>query len=143
MSPQITIHMAIFENLGKYKNFGLLMIRIGLGILFIWHGVPKLAGGPELWTKLGGATRNVGIHFAPSFWGFMAAITETFGGLLLVIGLAFRPVCLLLAINLSVAAMMHLSKGDGLQGASHAIEDGIMFLGLLFLGPGLYSIDKK
>ena len=111
--------------------------------MFIWHGVPKLAGGPVLWTKIGGAMQSVGISFVPVFWGFMSAITETFGGLLLVIGLAFRPVCLLLIINLCVAALMHFSKGDGLQGAAHPIEDAIMFLGLLFIGPGIYSIDKK
>ncbi|MEX8546891.1 MAG: DoxX family protein [Mucilaginibacter sp.] len=135
--------MAIFENLGKYKNLGLLLIRIGLGIMFIYHGVPKLAGEPELWEKLGGAMKGVGISFAPAFWGFMAAATETFGGLLLIIGLAFRPVCILLVINLLIAALMHLGKGDGLQGAAHAIEDAIMFLGLLFIGPGIYSVDKK
>ncbi len=135
--------MAIFENLGKYKNLGLLLIRIGLGIMFIYHGVPKLAGGPELWEKLGGAMKGIGINFAPAFWGFMAAATETFGGLLLIIGLAFRLVCILLVINLIIAALMHLSKGDGLQGAAHAIEDAIMFLGLLFIGPGIYSVDKK
>jgi putative oxidoreductase len=135
--------MAIFENLGNYKNFGLLIIRIGLGVLFIWHGVPKLAGGPDHWEKIGGAMKTVGISFAPAFWGFMAAIIETFGGLLLMIGLAFRPVCLLLFLNLIVAALMHFSKGDGLQGAAHAIEDAIMFLGLLFIGPGIYSVDKK
>lgn len=135
--------MAILENLGKYKNLGLLLIRIGLGIMFIYHGVPKLAGGPELWEKLGGAMKGVGIGFAPTFWGFMAAATETFGGLLLIIGLAFRPVCILLVINLIIAALMLLSKGEGLEGAAHAIEDAIMFLGLLFIGPGSYSIDKK
>ena len=135
--------MAIFGNLGNYKNLGLLLIRIGLGIMFIYHGVPKLAGGPELWGKLGGAMKGVGISFAPAFWGFMAAATETFGGLLLIIGLAFRPVCILLIINLMIAALMHLGKGDGLQGAAHAIEDAIMFLGLLFIGPGIYSVDKK
>lgn len=135
--------MAVFENLSSYKNLGLLIIRIGLGVMFIFHGVPKLSGGPEHWEKIGGAMKVVGISYAPAFWGFMAAVTETFGGLLLMIGLAFRPVCILLFINLIVAAVMHFSKGDGLQGAAHAIEDAIMFLGLIFIGPGLYSIDKK
>lgn len=135
--------MAIFENLGKYKNLGLLIIRIGLGIMFIYHGVPKLAGGPEHWEKLGGAMKTIGISFAPAFWGFMAAIIETFGGLLFLIGLAFRPVCILLVINLIIAALMHFSKGAGLEGAAHAIEDAITFLGLIFIGPGIYSIDKK
>jgi len=134
--------MALFGNLGNYKNFGLLIIRVGLGIMFIYHGFPKLSGGVKGWEQLGGSAKYIGIHFWPVFWGFMAAVTETFGGFLLIIGLAFRPVCLLLVINLIVAALTVFSKG-GLMDASHAIEDAIVFAGLLFVGPGKYSVDKK
>jgi putative oxidoreductase len=73
----------------------------------------------------------------------MAALTELAGGVLLIIGLFFRSACIFLAITMAVAAAMHLGKGDGLQVASHAIEDGILFLGLFFIGPGKFSMDKK
>jgi len=135
--------MAILSNLSNYKNFGLLIIRLGLGLMFISHGFPKLAGGEKMWGMIGSATQNVGIHFLPAMWGFLSAIVETFGGVLLIVGLAFRPVCILLILNLLVAATFHLSKGEGLAGASHAIEDAIVFAGLLFVGPGKYSVDKK
>ncbi|MDR3694128.1 DoxX family protein [Mucilaginibacter sp.] len=135
--------MALFNGLGNYKNFGLLVIRVGLGIMFIYHGYPKLGGGPKMWAELGSSTKYVGIHFWPVVWGLLSAAVETFGGFLLIIGLAFRPVCLLLLINLLVAAAMHLGKGDGLEGAAHAIEDAIVFAGLLFVGPGRNSVDKK
>jgi putative oxidoreductase len=135
--------MALLGKLGNYKNFGLLIIRAGLGIMFIFHGYPKLLGGISMWEQLGGSTKYVGIHFLPVVWGFLCAVTETFGGFLLILGLAFRPVCLLLVINLAVAALSQFGKGEGLMGASHAIEDAIMFAGLLFVGPGRYSVDKK
>ena len=135
--------MALFGNLGNYKNFGLLIIRIGLGIMFIYHGFPLLGGGVKRWQELGSATKYVGIHFWPMVWGLLCAATETFGGFLLVIGLAFRPVCLLLMIAMIVAALSHFGKGEGLGAASHAIEDAVMFAGLLFVGPGSYSADKK
>ena len=135
--------MALLSNLGKYKNTGLLLMRVGLGAMFIYHGYPKLLGGPDKWAALGGAAKYIGIHFLPTFWGFLSACTETFGGFLLVIGLAFRPVCLLLLINLVVAALMHFGTGGGLEQAAHAIEDAIMFAGLLFVGPGRYSVDKR
>src|ERR1700743_2786260 len=98
--------MALFGNLGNYKNFGLLIIRLGLGLMFIYHGYPKLTGGPATWKEVGSATSAVGIHFLPVVWGLLAALTETVGGFLLIIGLAFRPACLLLFINLVVAAVM-------------------------------------
>jgi putative oxidoreductase len=135
--------MAYLSKLNQYKDLGLLIIRVGLGAMFIFHGYPKLMGGPEGWAGLGASTKFIGITFAPVFWGFMAALVETLGGFLVVIGLAFRPVCALLVFNLVVAAAMHLGKGDGLQGAAHAIEDAIMFAGLFFIGPGKYSVDKK
>jgi len=134
--------MALFGNLGNYKNFGLLIIRVGLGIMFIYHGYPKLGGGVKIWGEIGSSTKYVGIHFWPVFWGLMCAVVETSGGFLLLLGLAFRPVCLLLLINLIVAAAAQYNRG-GLMEASQAIEDGIMFAGLLFVGPGRYSVDKK
>src|ERR1700753_480185 len=96
--------MPLLSSLNRYKNLGLLILRIGLGILFIYHGLPKLLGGPENWEKLGTAAGAVGIHFLPIFWGFLCAVTETIGGILVVVGLAFRPACLLMTVNLIVAA---------------------------------------
>lgn len=135
--------MAIFSNLGKYKNTGLLIIRVGLGIMFIFHGYPKLLGGPDQWTAVGSAMKYTGIDFFPVGWGLLAAVTETFGGFLVILGLAFRPATLLLAITMLVATTMHLKSGDGLNVASHAIEAAIVFIGLTFIGPGRYSVDKK
>lgn len=135
--------MAYLSKLGQYKDLGLLIIRIGLGAMFIFHGYPKLMGGPEGWAGLGASTKFIGINFAPVFWGFMAALVETLGGFLVLIGLAFRPVCALLVVNLIVAAAMHFGMGDGIKGAAHAMEDAIMFAGLFFIGPGKYSVDKR
>jgi putative oxidoreductase len=135
--------MAAFKNLGRYKNFGLLLIRIGLGILFIYYGLPKLIGGPARWEKLGTAAGYVGIHFFPVFWGLMCALTETFGGILIIVGLAFRPVCLLLVLNLAVAAIFMYRLSGSFGDATHALEDAIVFAGLFFIGPGSYSVDKS
>jgi putative oxidoreductase len=135
--------MAILDNLGKYRNTGILILRIGLGVMMMVHGLPKLMGGPEKWAGLGGSMKLVGIDFLPVFWGFMAAASEGIGGFLLLLGLFFRPVNLLLVITMMIAAMVHFSKGDGMQGASHAIELGVVFLSLILIGPGKYSVDKK
>lgn len=135
--------MAILERLNKYRNTGLLILRVGIGAMMIVHGLPKIAGGVKLWTAIGGDMKILGIDFLPAFWGFMAAATETFGGFLLIIGFLFRPVNAMLLFTMIVAALHHLKAGDGLGGASHAIELGILFLSLVLIGPGKYSVDGK
>ncbi|QNL51230.1 DoxX family protein [Olivibacter sp. SDN3] len=134
--------MAILSTLGNYRNTGLLLIRAVLGIMFIMYGYPKIAGGPEMWKGVGAAMGNVGITFGHSFWGFLAALTETLGGFLLIIGFAFRPATLLLAFVMFIAALFHY-KTEGFMSASHPIELGFIFIGLALIGPGKYSVDKR
>ena len=136
--------MAIFDSLSKYRNTGLLILRVGIGAMMMVHGFPKLAGGTEMWTGVGKSMGLIGIDFLPIFWGFMAAATETIGGFLLILGLFFRPANMLLVFTMIIAALVHLSDPkQGLKEASHAIELGIIFFSLIFIGPGKYSIDKK
>jgi putative oxidoreductase len=135
--------MKIFpvDGLNKYQHIGLLILRVGLGIMFVYHGAPKLFGGPEMWSKVGMNAGNFGLSFLPTFWGFMASVAEFGGGLCLIAGFLFMPACALLVIDLIVASSYHFNAGQGLAMASHAIEDAIMFLGLIFIGPGKYSLD--
>ncbi|MDX1763979.1 MAG: DoxX family protein [bacterium] len=128
----------------RYRDWGILFLRIGLGIAFLFHGVPKLLGGPGAWAGLGSAAMApLGISFAPAAWGLMAALSETVGGLLLILGLLFRPACLLLAITMMVALNMHVSKGDPFKVYSHAMEAGIVFLALTLIGPGRFVVKRK
>ena len=130
------------KNIVNNKDVGLLILRIGIGIMFIMHGYPKIMGGPQVWNGLGQAMGVLGITFAPGFWGFMAAFSELVGGIMLLLGVFVRPFSLLLAITMVVAAGMHLAKGDGLMGASHAIELGIVFISLIFIGPGKFNLAE-
>lgn len=129
--------------LGKYSDLALLFVRIGLGLMMVFHGWPKLAGGAEKWGQVGGAMGVIGVTFFPVFWGLMAALAETLGGVLLAIGFLTRLNCIALAFVMVIAAMMHMNAGDGLKVASHAIELGIVFVGLVFIGPGKFSVDRS
>jgi putative oxidoreductase len=133
-----------FAFLDKYQDFGLLLIRLGVGGMFIlFHGWPKLIGGPERWEGIGAAMTNIGITFAPVVWGFLAAMAESVGALLLALGLFTRYALFFLLFTMIMATLFHLGRGDGVKGAAHAIEIGIVFLGLIFIGPGKYSLDAR
>ena len=124
-------------------NLGLLILRVGIGIMFMLHGAPKLMGGPETWEQLGGSMENLGITFLPAFWGFMGGFAEFVGGLCLVLGIFWIPACFLLILTMIVAAIMHLSQGDGFARYSHAVESAILFISLIFIGAGQYRLSKR
>ncbi len=124
------------------RNVGLLVMRSGLGGMMITHGWPKVMAGPDTWIKLGNAMTHFGIDFQPALWGLAAALSETVGGLLLVIGFYTRPAAAALLFTMIVAARLHLVK-DGLSDASHAIEDGFAFFGIMLLGGGAWSADAR
>ncbi|UOG76975.1 DoxX family protein [Hymenobacter tibetensis] len=134
--------MAFFNNHYRTHDFGLLLIRVGIGIMFTIHGYPKLIGGPEKWLELGGVMKLLGIDFAPVAWGFLAAVAEAVGGQLLALGLFFRLTCVLLLVTMIVATCMHVLSGDAFNAYSHPLESAFLFLGLAFAGPGRYSLDQ-
>jgi len=129
--------------MGRHIDTGLLMLRLGLGVMFVLHGAPKLFAGPERWSALGRAVSDLGAPVAPVFWGFMASFSEFFGGICLALGLFSRVASSLLLVTMGVAASWHLRKGDRLMGSSHPVELAIVFLFLLFAGPGRFSLDER
>ncbi|MBN2484042.1 MAG: DoxX family protein [Candidatus Omnitrophica bacterium] len=131
----------VLTYLAKYKDAGILILRLGVGILFIRHGAPKLCSGPEQWNQLGGAMGYLGITFLPTVWGFMAASAELFGGICLILGIFTRTASALLFLTMVVATVFHLGQGQGIQAATPAIENGIIFLSLICIGPGKYSLE--
>lgn len=126
----------------KVRDFGILLLRIGVGLIFIFvHGIGKITAGPEMWTQLGGSMSNFGINFLPTFWGFMAAFTEFFVPMFLIIGFLYRPATLLLTINMIVASSVHFVKLDPWGRIAYPLMLLILFISMFLIGPGRYSID--
>lgn len=120
-------------------DLALLILRLGIGVSFVFvYGAAKITGGPAEWADLGQNMALFGITVWPTFWGFMAALTEFGGGILLVLGLFFRPVLVLFLLTMTVAAASHLAAGEG---PWHATEMATVFGALLLTGPGQYSVD--
>ena len=138
-----TMHVPTFSFLDKYRDTGLLVMRVGLGVIYLFHGWPKISGGPELWAKVGGAIDVVGIGFAPVFWGFMASCSEFFGALLLIFGLFSRPALAFMSFTMFIATVMLISSGQSYAVFSHPLKMVVVFLSLILIGPGRFSLDSK
>lgn len=133
----------LFSSLNKYRDVGLLILRIGVGFTFIFlHGYSKITAGVEGWRNYGGAMKIVGITFAPEFWGFMSAFSEFFGGILLFIGLLFRPAMLLLVINMAVAFASTYARTGTISQSAWPLEILTLMVALFIIGPGKYSLDQ-
>lgn len=124
-------------------NFGLALLRIGIGAMFIIHGVPKLQGGSAVFAKVGGALTDLGVPGPPVLWGALAAGTETIGGLLLVVGFLVRPAAAALLGVMVVAAAMHIRQGHAFAQISHPIETGLACLALALAGGGACALDAR
>jgi putative oxidoreductase len=122
-------------------HIALLIIRVSFGIFYIVHGWPKISGGTDAWAGLGGSMEILGISFAPVFWGFMAALAEFGGGILLIFGLFTRPVAALMFFTMVMATLVHVTQGDPINAIMNPLKGLVVFAALIISGAGRFSVD--
>ncbi|TMP94364.1 MAG: DoxX family protein [Verrucomicrobia bacterium] len=129
--------------LGKYRETGLLLIRVSIGLIFIILIAPVLWNGRGSWEHFGAAMRHLDFHSHFQVWGFIGALVGCAGGVLMILGLFFRigVLCALIVTLVHVVAIW--KAAGGFYRRLPVIEMSILLLSLLFIGPGQYSVDKS
>lgn len=118
----------------KYKGWAPLALRLVAGFIFIMSGFGKLSN----IAGITGSLTNWGFP-AAAFLAWVLALTEFFGGILLILGLGMRWAAGLLAIIMLVATITHLINAFGDYKYPLIIFAGL--LALLFMGAGKLSAD--
>jgi len=129
----------------KKVDIGLLILRVCVGITMIMHGLPKFFGGSALLESIGQAMSIYGISKYPLVWGFAAASVEVFGGLLIIMGLLFRSASFALFFVM-LTALLSLKPQiafESFGGYAHAFVMAGLFLSLVLIGPGEFSLAGK
>ena len=128
-----------------FTAIGLLILRLGIGLIIAAHGAQKLFGvwgGPGMakWTQ---SVQRLRIRPAQP-WAWVAALSEFGGGLLLVLGL-LSPLGSLALIGAMLVAIatVHLPKGFWVSKGGYEFNLSLIAgaAALAFTGPGLYSLD--
>jgi len=123
--------------LEKLKPLGLLVLRLAVGVAFMFHGYPKLSD-PAHWLK---AFPGFGY---PSYFAYISGILELFGGGLVIIGLFTRGAALLLAIEMGLVLARTTIPAVGIYAVGKyetPLLLGAAALALATTGAGLISID--
>ena len=127
--------------LAKYRETGLLLIRVSLGVIFILYTAPALIGGPKAWAHFGAGAGHFGLGSHFQIWGFLASLSGCLGGVLIIFGLFFR-IGILLVFVLALGHAIAVYTGTGFRAALPSMEMCFVLAGMLFIGPGKYSVDK-
>jgi putative oxidoreductase len=147
----MSLHTSLGQKLHK-PNAGLLALRLAFGLFIMVFGVIKLLGWKPMFAQVGAAMDTFGIHSHHVVWGFMCALVESVGGLLVILGLWFRVATLLLFCNMVVACslMWHggpdttssAALGAWMGGFGMPFAFGVAFLAMMLLGPGRFALDN-
>ena len=136
---------AIQRILATDQSWGLLALRVPVGIIFFAHGAQKLFGwfGGYGLEGTGGFFATLGLE--PGYLlALLAGSAEFFGGLALVLGFLVRPAAAALAFTMLVAIFAVHFEG-GLFMADNGYEFALALLAasvaLLFNGGGKASVD--
>ena len=133
--------MIAFLTSDKARSLGLLLLRLVVGYTMFYHGAQKLfgwfgGGGMEGFT---GYIKSLGLPL-PAANAYAAAIAEFLGGILLALGVVFRPAALAVFFTMMVAVFSaHWSNGFGGKGGyEYPLNLGIAALALALIGAGCY-----
>lgn len=127
-------------------GYGITVLRIIVGIIFMAHGSQKLFGMFGGYGLEGTGQYMASLGLNPGYlMALLSGSAEFFGGLALFLGLLARPAAVVLIVML-VVAILSVHIHNGLFMANNGFEFGLALLGaavaVLIEGAGRVSLDR-
>lgn len=136
LTPAMTEETTVFS---RAVHLAPLPLRIGLGIIMVSHGQPKVFG--ESKEHFPGTVESLGVP-APEKMARLVGYLELFGGLALIAGFLTRLIAFLFVGEFGfVILRVKWSKGL-MQGYEFDLSLLAGFLSLVLLGAGAGSLDR-
>ncbi|MEX0326622.1 MAG: DoxX family protein [Puniceicoccaceae bacterium] len=137
------------KSLFRHPDMGLVIIRLGVGIVLAIAGYNKFMGGEATLHAVGANIKYFGLdvgtnNISTMFFGVLAAGVELAGGVFIIAGILFRTSAFFLIMTMLVATLMMIdTSGGDLTKFGYPMVVGMVLLGLLFTGPGKISLMKE
>jgi putative oxidoreductase len=132
----------VFSSQERQSNFGLLIMRLGLAAVLLFHALPKLFAGSHSWQSVGTTLAFFNAGVPETIIGFVMLLLEALGAISLMFGYFFRIACIILLIIFSLYFFNYFRIGyQTLMLWSAGLA--AVFFGLIYVGPGRYSIAVK
>lgn len=119
-------------------SFGLMLVRIVTGIVFLAHGISKLQ-------SMEGTVAFFGMLGLASFWAYVVAVLETVGGIAFILGFFTGVMGVILAAEMLIAIFLVKLKVGFIVPGGYEI-DLMLFaatLGIALSGPGKLSLGHR
>ena len=117
------------------KNWGLLLIRVGLAAAFLFHGISKLM---DMDMTIGFFS-SLGL---PAFMAWVVAVVETLGGVAMLFG-AFTFVAGIALAIIMFFSIVLVKFGAGFFAFEFELMVMLTALGVALTGAGRYSMHSK
>ncbi|MCI0364635.1 MAG: DoxX family protein [Phycisphaerales bacterium] len=122
-------------------DLGLLLMRLMLAVVFLFHGSQKLFGifGGDGIMKFAENLSNLGIPL-PTIAAWAAALAEFGAGVFLLVGNGMR-IAVIPAIFVMLVAVIrvHPDSFSGPKGTEYPLTLAVMLAGLALIGPGRFT----
>lgn len=126
---------------GKMQAWGLTVLRVVVGIVFLMHGYQKFF--KFGFRGVAGMLTHLGIPL-PAFFAIVLMLVEFVGGILLITGLATRIPAALLAIDMLVAIFtVHIKNGFFSPGVEFPLTLLAAAICLVLAGGGAASLERR
>ena len=132
----------MFTSQDRQTNSGLLIMRLGLAAVLLVHSLPKLFAGSHSWQSVGTTLSFINVGVPPTILGFVMLLLEALGAVSLLFGYLFRIACIILFVIYGLYFFNYFRIGyQTLMLWSAGLA--AVFFGLIYVGPGRYSIAVK
>lgn len=133
------------KSLNSLQPWGALFLRLVLGVAMITHGYGKVVPSGLHGNVLSAMQHHS--HYVASlgvpYWlGYVSALTEFFGGILIFLGLLTRFAAFMIACDM-LGILLLVARHHGYSGSEYPLALFVIALMLLFYGAGTLALDRR